>query len=43
LVSSGTLGGRSTIVVVLKSNSANVWNDSEKLLRWSLERPAAEG
>jgi D-alanyl-D-alanine carboxypeptidase (penicillin-binding protein 5/6) len=43
LVSSGTLGGRSAIVVVLKSNSANVWNDSEKLLRWSLERPAAEG
>lgn len=41
LVSSGTLGGRSAIVVVLKSNSANVWNDSEKLLRWSLERPAA--
>jgi D-alanyl-D-alanine carboxypeptidase (penicillin-binding protein 5/6) len=43
LISSGTLGGRSAIVVVLKSNSANIWNDSEKLLRWSLERPAAEG
>lgn len=42
LVSSGTLGNRSAIVVVLKSNSANVWNDSEKLLRWALERPAAE-
>ncbi len=42
LVSSGTLNGRSAIVVVLKSNSANVWNDSEKLLRWSLERPAAQ-
>lgn len=42
LVSSGTLNGRSAIVVVLKSNSANVWNDSEKLLRWALERPAAE-
>lgn len=42
LVSSGTLNGRSSIVVVLKSNSANVWNDSEKLLRWSLERPAAQ-
>ncbi len=41
LVSSGTLGGRSAIVVVLKSNSANVWTDSEKLLRWSLERPGA--
>jgi D-alanyl-D-alanine carboxypeptidase (penicillin-binding protein 5/6) len=43
LVSSGTLGGRSAIVVVLKSNTPNVWNDSEKLLRWALERPAAEG
>jgi D-alanyl-D-alanine carboxypeptidase (penicillin-binding protein 5/6) len=43
LVSSGTLGSRSAIVVVLKSNSANVWNDSEKLLRWALERPAGEG
>lgn len=43
LVSSGTLNGRSAIVVVLKSNSANVWKDSEKLLRWSLEREAAEG
>lgn len=42
LVSSGTLGNRSAIVVVLKSNSANVWNDSEKLLRWALERPASE-
>ncbi|MCW1913818.1 D-alanyl-D-alanine carboxypeptidase [Luteolibacter sp. GHJ8] len=42
LVSSGTLNGRSAIVVVLKSNSANVWNDSEKLLRWALERPAAQ-
>ena len=42
LVSSGTLGNRSAIVVVLKSNSANVWNDSEKLLRWSLERPGTE-
>lgn len=43
LVCSGTLNGRSAIVVVLKSNSANIWNDSEKLLRWALERPAAEG
>lgn len=41
LVSSGTLNGRSTIVVVLKSNTPNIWNDSERLLRWSLERPAA--
>lgn len=39
LVASGSLNGRSAIVVVLKSNSANVWNDAEKLLRWSLERP----
>jgi D-alanyl-D-alanine carboxypeptidase (penicillin-binding protein 5/6) len=41
LVSSGSLNGRSTIVVVLKSNSANIWKDSEKLLRWSLERDPA--
>jgi D-alanyl-D-alanine carboxypeptidase (penicillin-binding protein 5/6) len=42
LVSSGTLNGRSAIVVALKSNSANIWKDSEKLLRWALERPAAQ-
>jgi D-alanyl-D-alanine carboxypeptidase (penicillin-binding protein 5/6) len=41
LVCSGTLNGRSAIVVALKSNSANIWKDSEKLLRWALERPAA--
>lgn len=41
LVASGSLNGRSVIVVVLKSNSANVWKDSEKLLRWALERPVA--
>ncbi|WP_035601051.1 D-alanyl-D-alanine carboxypeptidase family protein [Haloferula sp. BvORR071] len=41
LVSSGTLNGRSAIVVVLKSTTPNVWDDSEKLLRWALERPAA--
>ena len=41
LVASGSLNGRSAIVVVLKSNSANIWRDSEKLLRWALERPAA--
>ena len=39
LVASGSLNGRSAIVVVLKSNSSNIWSDSEKLLRWSLERP----
>lgn len=42
LVSTGTLNGRSVVVVVLKSNSANVWTDSSKLLRWALERPAAD-
>jgi D-alanyl-D-alanine carboxypeptidase (penicillin-binding protein 5/6) len=41
LVSTGSLNGRSVIVVVLKSNSANIWNDSSKLLRWALERPTA--
>lgn len=42
LVSSGSLNGRSVIVVVLKSNSPNIWSDSTKLLRWSLERPVPE-
>jgi D-alanyl-D-alanine carboxypeptidase (penicillin-binding protein 5/6) len=37
LVSSGSLGGRSVIVVVLKSNTPNIWTDSTKLLRWALE------
>lgn len=37
LVSSGKLNGRAVIAVVLRSNSANVWDDSEKLLRWALE------
>ena len=41
LVSSGSLNGRSVIVVVLKSNTPNIWTDSTKLLRWALERPAA--
>ena len=40
LVSSGSLNGRSVIVVVLKSNTPNIWSDSTKLLRWALERPA---
>jgi len=39
LVASGSLNGRSVIVVVLKSNTANVWTDSAKLLGWALERP----
>ncbi len=42
LISSGSINGRSVICVVLKSNTSNIWSDSEKLLRWSLERPAAE-
>ncbi|MGC6426514.1 MAG: D-alanyl-D-alanine carboxypeptidase family protein [Akkermansiaceae bacterium] len=37
LVSSGQLNGRAVIAVVLGSNSENVWDDSEKLLRWALE------
>lgn len=41
LVASGSLNGRAAIVVVLKSTSANIWRDSENLLRWALERPAA--
>lgn len=42
LVCSGTYNGRTAIAVVLGSNSANIWNDSEKLLRWALERPEAQ-
>ncbi|WP_411827096.1 D-alanyl-D-alanine carboxypeptidase family protein [Luteolibacter sp. AS25] len=41
LISTGTLNGRSVICVVLKSNTPNIWSDSEKLLRWALERPTA--
>jgi len=41
LVATGSLNGRSVIVVVLKSNSPNIWKDSTKLLRWALERPQA--
>lgn len=41
LVSTGSLNGRSVIAVVLKSNTPNIWSDSEKLLRWSLERPGS--
>ena len=39
LVSSGEYRGRETICVVLKSNSRHIWDDSENLLRWSLESP----
>ena len=35
-----TRGGRAVIVVVLKSTSRSVWDDSENLLRWALESPA---
>ncbi|WP_227021484.1 D-alanyl-D-alanine carboxypeptidase family protein [Oceaniferula marina] len=41
LISSGTLNGRTAIVVVLGATSSTIWRDSERLLRWSLERPAA--
>jgi D-alanyl-D-alanine carboxypeptidase (penicillin-binding protein 5/6) len=41
LVATGTLNGRSVIVVVLNSNSPNIWKDSTKLLQWALERPQA--
>lgn len=41
LVSSGSLNGRSVIVVVLKSNTPNIWKDSNKLMVWALERPVA--
>jgi D-alanyl-D-alanine carboxypeptidase (penicillin-binding protein 5/6) len=38
LICTGELDNRSVIVVVLKSNTPNIWKDSEKLLRWALER-----
>ena len=37
LVSSGVLNGKGVIAVALGSNSAEIWNDSEKMLRWALE------
>ena len=37
LVSSGTHNGRTVIAVALGSTSAEIWNDSEKLLRFGLE------
>lgn len=42
LISSGTLHGRTAIVVVLGAKTSTIWNDSEKLLRWALERPASQ-
>ncbi len=41
LISSGTLNGRTAIVVVFGATSRTIWSDSEKLLRWALERPRA--
>ena len=41
LVSTGSLNGRSVIVVVLKSTTPHIWTDSSKLLRWALESPVA--
>lgn len=40
LISTGEIDDRAVIVVVLKSNTPNIWRDSEKLLRWALERPS---
>lgn len=37
LVSSGVRRGKAVIVVTLGSTSAEIWNDSEKLLKWALE------
>ena len=42
LISSGNLHGRTAIVVVLGATTKTIWNDSEKLLRWALERPASQ-
>jgi D-alanyl-D-alanine carboxypeptidase (penicillin-binding protein 5/6) len=39
LIASGSLDGRSAIVVVLKSTTPHIWSDSSKLLAWALERP----
>lgn len=43
LVSSGSLNGRSVIVVVLKSTTPSIWKDSSNLLAWALERPVPAG
>lgn len=37
LVSSGVHRGKAVIVVTLGSTSPEIWNDSEKLLKWALE------
>jgi len=41
VICTGSLNGRSVIVVLLKSNTPNIWKDGEKLLRWALESPTA--
>lgn len=41
LISTGEVNGRSVVCVVLKSNTANIWSDSEKLMRWALDQPTA--
>lgn len=41
LISTGSLNGRAVIVSVMKSTSPHIWSDSEKLMRWALERPDA--
>ncbi len=40
LVATGSLDGRAVIVVVLKSNTPNIWKDATKLLQWALVRPS---
>ncbi|MFN4942774.1 MAG: D-alanyl-D-alanine carboxypeptidase family protein [Akkermansiaceae bacterium] len=42
LISTAEHNGKSVVCVVLKSNSANIWSDSEKLIRWALDQPTAE-
>lgn len=42
LAASGSLNGRSVIVVVLKSTTPHIWSDTSKLLAWALERPASQ-
>lgn len=42
LASSGTLNGKTVIVVCLGGTSSTIWKDSEELLRWALESPVAQ-
>ncbi len=42
LVSTGRKNGRAVVAVVLKSDTANIWNDSARLLEWALGGPEAE-